>query len=95
MMSSDEVSGKLLIADDIVLISKTKQLLNTKLKRWRRILETNGLRISRTKTEYMAYNFSGIEEECDYLVKIGNDAILHGDKFRYPSTMVESRVGLT
>lgn len=42
-----------LLADDIVLISTTKQQLNTKLELWRKTLESNGLKITRTKTKYV------------------------------------------
>ena len=50
----------MLFADDIVLVVKTKEEANSKLEEWREALERKGLRISRTKTEYLRCNFSGI-----------------------------------
>ena len=51
----------MLFADDIVLVSETKEEANSKLEERRKALEGKGLRISRTKTEYLRYNFSGTE----------------------------------
>ncbi|XP_074342631.1 uncharacterized protein LOC141680253 [Apium graveolens] len=36
----------MLFADDIVIISDTKSMINEKLEQWRVILETSGLRVS-------------------------------------------------
>lgn len=43
----------LIFADDIVLVAKTAEELEAELEKWRETLESNGLRISRKKTEYM------------------------------------------
>ncbi|XP_071728115.1 secreted RxLR effector protein 78-like [Rutidosis leptorrhynchoides] len=43
----------LIFADDIVLLSESKDELNRRLEQWREALEQNGLRISRHKTEYL------------------------------------------
>ena len=40
----------MLFADDLVLMSET---VEDELERWRAIIEKKGLRISRTKTEYL------------------------------------------
>ncbi|XP_061705675.1 uncharacterized protein LOC133516671 [Cydia pomonella] len=48
----------MLYADDIVLIDKCANKLNANLQLWRRALEDNGLRISRSKTEYLKCSFS-------------------------------------
>ena len=45
--------------DDIVFVAETKEEVNNKLDEWREVLEGKGLRISRTKTEYLRCNFSG------------------------------------
>ena len=47
----------MLFVDDIVLVAKTKEEAH-KLEEWREALEGKGLRISRTKTEYLRCNFS-------------------------------------
>lgn len=47
----------LLFADDIVLVANTAEELERELERWRETLESNGLRISSKKTEYMFIDF--------------------------------------
>ncbi|KAM2354645.1 hypothetical protein ACFX1X_009354 [Malus domestica] len=44
--------------DDIVLIDETQERVNAKLNLWREVLEYKGLRLSRSKTEYMKCKFS-------------------------------------
>ncbi|GKF64781.1 hypothetical protein Tco_0188229, partial [Tanacetum coccineum] len=41
------------IPNDIVLIAESAEGLNSKLEKWRKALEDNGLRISKDKTEYL------------------------------------------
>ena len=41
---------RMLFADDIVLVDKSRGRVNVKAKRWRKALETKGFKISRTKT---------------------------------------------
>ena len=48
----------MLYTDDIVLVTETKEEANSELQEWREALEGKGLRISRTKTEYLRCNFS-------------------------------------
>ncbi|XP_039297118.1 uncharacterized protein LOC120354279 [Nilaparvata lugens] len=50
----------LLYADDIVLVAETLQQVQIDLTAWCTVLESRGLRVSCTKTEYMHCNFSGI-----------------------------------
>ena len=49
----------MIFADDIVLVAKTREEVSNKLDEWRKVLEGKGLRISRTKTEYLRCDFSG------------------------------------
>ena len=49
----------MLFADNIVLAAKTKEEANSKLEEWREALKGKGLRISRMKTVYLRYDFSG------------------------------------
>ncbi|XP_022003955.1 uncharacterized protein LOC110901434 [Helianthus annuus] len=46
----------LLFADDIVLVGDSKQSLNERLEEWRATLEGKGLRICRSKIEYLYCN---------------------------------------
>ncbi|KAB2632820.1 hypothetical protein D8674_029067 [Pyrus ussuriensis x Pyrus communis] len=48
----------MLFADNIVLIDETQEWVNAKLNLWRKVLESKGLCLSRSKTEYMEYKFS-------------------------------------
>lgn len=60
----------MLFTNYIILISDTKQLLNARLDLWRRSLESNGVKIIRTKTEYMACNFGRLGNSEDKPIKI-------------------------
>ena len=57
-----EAPWSMLFADDIVLCEKTREQLEGKLEEWRKALEGRGMKISRSKTEYMT------NEEVDGLV---------------------------
>lgn len=56
-------------------------------------LGKNSLKIRRIKTKYMEFNFSGTRDREGGLIIIGNDLIVHYDKFRYLGSMVESLGG--
>ena len=49
----------ILFADDMVFVDEPRDGVNAKLETWQEVLEFKGFKISCTKTEYMAYNFSG------------------------------------
>lgn len=49
----------MLFTDDVVLIDTSREWVETKLKVWIDTLEAHRLKISRAKTEYTKYNFSG------------------------------------
>ncbi|XP_060178365.1 transcription factor ORG2-like [Lycium barbarum] len=51
------------MGDDIVLIEETRSGVNAKLEVWRQILESKGFRLSRTETEYLDCEFSGLAHE--------------------------------
>ncbi|XP_071731054.1 uncharacterized protein [Rutidosis leptorrhynchoides] len=55
----------LIFADDIVLVSKTKDELNRRLEQWREAIEQIGLRISRQKTEYLSCEFGRTDDELN------------------------------
>ena len=59
----DKVSWCMLFVDDIVLIDETRQGVNDKLESWQLTLEARGFRLSRVKTEYLHYCFSGRIEQ--------------------------------
>jgi hypothetical protein len=53
----------MLFADDVVLLDESRTGVDQKLKLWRWTLEAKGFRISRSKTEYMNYDFSATTQE--------------------------------
>ena len=79
----------MLFADDIVLVAETKEEVNTKLEQWRVTLEARGLRISRSKTEYLRCSFSGENAEEETHVNIGGQVVTRKDSFRYLGSVVQ------
>ena len=71
----------MLFADDIVLVAKIKEEANSKLEEWRKALEGNGLRISRTKIEFVRCNFSRAESIGEPEVTIGGEVFACTAKF--------------
>ncbi|XP_071739768.1 uncharacterized protein [Rutidosis leptorrhynchoides] len=80
----------LIFADDIVLVSESKEELNRRLEQWRGALEGNGLQISRQKTEYLRCDFDRNNDDQDDGVNICiGDQILHPQtSFRYLGSML-------
>ena len=79
----------LLFADDIVLITESKQSLNMKLEEWRTSLESKGLRISRSKTEYLHCDFSGVGGDEDVQITIDDQVVPQTTKFKYLGSYVQ------
>ena len=48
-----ESPWNMMFADDIVICSKSKEQVERSLERWRYALETRGMNVSRSKTEYV------------------------------------------
>ncbi|XP_076932153.1 uncharacterized protein LOC143597557 [Bidens hawaiensis] len=80
----------MLFADDIVLVAETKQSLNERLEEWRVALEDKGLRISRSKTEYLCCDFSGVGDSEDTQITIEDQVVLQITKFKYLGSFVQS-----
>nr|GEU51497.1 UDP-glucose:glycoprotein glucosyltransferase [Tanacetum cinerariifolium] len=64
--------------------------LNTKLEKWRKVLEENGLRVSWEKTEYQRCDFSIREITHNEIVdiRIGDKILLPKESFRYLGSML-------
>jgi len=73
--TKDEVPWFMLFADDFVLIDETTQGVNDKLENWRLTLEARGFRLSRSKTKFLHFCFSGRREE-------GGKSPWMGDKYQ-------------
>jgi len=86
----DEVPWCMLFADDIVLIDETIGGLNKKLEMWRHSLESKGFRMSKSKTEYLRCEFSGmVRDEGE--VTMGGGIIPRVEKFKYLGSIVEEK----
>lgn len=79
----------LLYADDVALISDNEQEAQDSLDHWRRSLEPNGLRISRTKTEYMVLNFSADKSSTTHTeLKLDGEILPRVNKFKYLGSVI-------
>lgn len=67
----------------LILINETREGVNAKLELWREVLESNGFRISRTKTEFMECKFSKNRNRNEGIVRIDNQEIHRSDHFHY------------
>ena len=86
----DEVPWCMLFADDIVLVEESKEKVNRKLELWRETLENKGLRLSRTKTEYMECKFDHLATSEDIEIKIGTHCIPRKKSFKYLGSIFQS-----
>ena len=73
----------MLFADDIVLCSTRREIVEEKLEEWRREMESRGLKISRKKTEYLKLNGSENGE-----VNLQGEVLKTVEKFRYLGSTV-------
>ncbi|KAM1895076.1 hypothetical protein ACFX13_043897 [Malus domestica] len=85
----DDIPWCILFADDIVLIDETQEGVNAKLNLWREVLESKGLRLSRSKTEYMECKFSANGGQNELGVRIGDQEIPKSDRFRYLGSILQ------
>ncbi|KAM2189178.1 hypothetical protein EV2_031863 [Malus domestica] len=79
----------MLFADDIMLIDETQEGVNMKLNLWREVLKSKGLRLSRSKTEYMECKFSANGSQNELGVRIGDQEIPKSDYFRYLGSILQ------
>jgi hypothetical protein len=78
----------MLFADDVVLVDESRTGVDQKLELWRRILEAKCFRLSRSKTEYMKYDFSATTQE-EGNVRLDGQVIPKKDIFRYLGSMLQ------
>jgi len=78
----------MLFVGDIVLINETKEGVNDKLEHWRHTLQSRGFRVSRSKTKYLHYCFSG-REDVGGEVTINGRTISKVEKFKYLSWTIQ------
>ena len=79
----------MLFADDVVLLSESRDEVNGRLETWRQALEAYGFRLSRSKTEYMECNFSK-RSRSTLDVKVGDHIIPQVTRFKYLGSIVQN-----
>ena len=78
----------MLFADDVVLVDESQAGVNRKQELWRQTLESKGFRVSRTKTEYMRYDFSYTTHK-EGEVSLEGQVVPKKDTFRYLGLMLQ------
>ena len=82
-----ESPWNMMFVDDIVTCSESKEQLERSLERWRYALEKRGMKVSRSKTEYMYMN------ERDEMVLLQGVEVPKVKKFRYLGSTVQCNGG--
>ncbi|KAK3514261.1 hypothetical protein QTP70_012099 [Hemibagrus guttatus] len=75
-----------MFADDIVICSESMEQVEENLKRWRFALERRGMKVSRSKTEYMCVN----EREGSGTVRLQGEEVKKVQEFKYLGSTVQS-----
>ncbi|KAK3546997.1 hypothetical protein QTP86_008421, partial [Hemibagrus guttatus] len=76
----------MMFADDIVICSKSREQVVENLERWRFALERRGMKVSRSKTEYMCVN----EREGSGTVWLQGEEVKKVQEFKYLGSTVQS-----
>ena len=82
----------MLFADDVVLVDESRTGVERKLEVWRNTLESKGFKLSRTKTEYMRCNFTGVDDEG--VIRMDGGVVPTKDVFRYLGSMLQKDGGI-
>ena len=75
----------MLFADDIVICEKTKKEMERRLESWRYALERTGMKVSRSKTEYLCINGGNNDET----VKMEDTKVPRVKEFKYLGSMAQ------
>ncbi|KAK3511524.1 hypothetical protein QTP70_008976 [Hemibagrus guttatus] len=76
----------MIFADDIVICSESRDQVEENLERWRFALERRGMKVSRSKTEYMCVN----EREGSGTVRLQGEEVKKVQEFKYLGSTVQS-----
>ncbi|KAK3564765.1 hypothetical protein QTP86_025281 [Hemibagrus guttatus] len=76
----------MMFADDIVICSESREQVGENLERWRFALERRGMKVSRSKTEYMCVN----EREGSGTVRLQGEEVKKVQEFKYLGSTVQS-----
>ncbi|XP_065668184.1 uncharacterized protein LOC136088405 [Hydra vulgaris] len=78
-----------MFADDIVICSESREQVEVNLGRWRYALESRGMKVSKSKTEYMCLNERGDGGQ----VQLQGVDLVKVDEFTYFGSRVQSNGG--
>ncbi|KAK3551899.1 hypothetical protein QTP70_031557 [Hemibagrus guttatus] len=81
-----ESTWTMMFADDIVICSESREQVEENLERWRFALERRGMKVSRSKTEYMCGN----EREGSGTVRLQGVEVKKVQEFKYLGSTVQS-----
>ena len=81
----DQSPWCMMFADDIVICSTDREIVEEKLEQWRKALEDRGLKISRGKTEYLRFN-----EDQDTEICMEGERLNRVENFKYLGSKVSS-----
>ncbi|KAK3521531.1 hypothetical protein QTP70_009026 [Hemibagrus guttatus] len=76
----------MMFADDIVICSQSREQVEENLERWRFALERRGMKVSRSKTEYMCVN----GREGSGTVRLQGEEVKKVQEFKYLGSTVQS-----
>ncbi|KAK3571161.1 hypothetical protein QTP86_003665 [Hemibagrus guttatus] len=76
----------MMFADDMVICSESREQVEENLERWRFALERRGMKVSRSKTEYMCVN----EREGSGTVRLQGEEVKKVQEFKYLGSTVQS-----
>ncbi|KAK3527818.1 hypothetical protein QTP86_006884 [Hemibagrus guttatus] len=76
----------MMFADDIVICSESREQVEENLERWRFALERRGMKVSRSKTEYMCVNV----REGSGTVRLQGEEVKKVQEFKYLGSTVQS-----
>ncbi|KAK3532141.1 hypothetical protein QTP86_008594 [Hemibagrus guttatus] len=76
----------MMFADDIVICSESREQVEENLERWRFALERRGMKVSRSKPEYMCVN----EREGSGRVRLQGEEVKKVQEFKYLGSTVQS-----
>ncbi|KAK3559099.1 hypothetical protein QTP86_004112 [Hemibagrus guttatus] len=76
----------MMFADDIVICSESREQVEENLERWRFALERRGMKVSRSKTEYICVN----EREGSGTVRLQGEEVKKVQEFKHLGSTVQS-----
>ncbi|KAK3530996.1 hypothetical protein QTP70_007852 [Hemibagrus guttatus] len=76
----------MMFADDIVVCSESREQEEENLERWRFALERTGMKVSRSKIEYICVN----EREGSGTVRLQGEEVMKVQEFKYLGSTVQS-----